>query len=79
MNCIGVLDSALGAGLRLGVEQFGRGRLDQHRCDAQARPLAVITPAGTWEGGEDGGRGSPHIRCKAKPSPKNFQLSNFFN
>jgi len=56
-------DSELGGSVRLEAEQWDRGRLDQHRCDDKDRALAVITEQGTWEGEDDGGKGSPHIRC----------------
>ena len=66
VNCIGVLDSVLGAEVRLGVEVFDAGRLDMHPCDKKDRPLAIISPNGKWEGEDDGGMGSPHIRCYPK-------------
>ena len=66
VNCIGVLDSVLGAEVRLGVEEFYAGRLDMHPCDKKDRPLAIISPTGKWEGEDDGGMGSPHIRCSPK-------------
>ena len=66
MNCIGVLDSVLGTQVRLGVEEFDAGRLDMHPCDKKNRPLAIISPTGKWEGEDDGGMGSPHIRCSPK-------------
>ena len=66
MNCIGVLDSVLGTQVRLGVEEFDAGRLDMHPCDKKNRPLAIISPTGKWEGEDDGGLGSPHIRCSPK-------------
>ena len=66
VNCIGVLDSVLGAEVRLGVEEFDAGRLDMHPCDKKDRPLAIISPTGKWEGEDDGGLGSPHIRCSPK-------------
>ena len=66
VNCIGVLDSVLGTQVRLGVEEFDAGRLDMHPCDKKNRPLAIISPTGKWEGEDDGGLGSPHIRCSPK-------------
>ena len=66
VNCIGVLDSVLGAEVRLGAEEFYAGRLDMHPCDKKDRPLAIISPTGKWEGEDDGGMGSPHIRCSPK-------------
>ena len=66
VNCIGVLDSVLGAEVRPGVEEFYAGRLDMHPCDKKDRPLAIISPTGKWEEEDDGGLGSPHIRCSPK-------------
>ena len=63
VNCIGVADSLLDQPVRLETEFFDRGRLDQHRCDGKNRALAVIQPTGRWTGEDDGGQGSPHIRC----------------
>ena len=63
VNCIGVQDGLLDQPVRLQAEFFNRGRLDQHQCDGQRRLLAVIEPSGHWTGQDDGGQGSPHIRC----------------
>ena len=63
VNCIGVADSLLDQPVRLETEFFDRGRLDQHRCDGKKRALALIQPTGRWTGEDDGGQGSPHIRC----------------
>lgn len=63
VNCMGVLDSVLGGNVRLDLKHLYKGRLDQHKCDTQAREMAIIGENGKWTGQTDGGQGSPHIRC----------------
>jgi len=64
VNCMAVKDSELGTSLRLPLEVLYKGRLDQHRCEDKNRTLAIIDQDGRWTGKSDGGKGSPHIRCK---------------
>jgi len=64
VNCMAVLDTALGGQIRLPMRFLDSGRLDMHKCDKKHRPMAIIGPDGHWSAGEtDGGNGSPHIRC----------------
>ena len=55
--------SELGQPVRLPTEFLHRGRLDLHHCSGAGRALALIQPSGRWTGEDDGGRGSPGIRC----------------
>jgi len=64
VNCMAVLDTALGGQIRLHMRFLDSGRLDMHKCDEKHRPMAIIGPDGHWSRGEtDEGNGSPHIRC----------------
>jgi len=63
VNCMAVLDSALGGKVRLPLQFLDSGRLDMHKCDDKQRPMALIGPDGHWSGDTDLGQGSPHIRC----------------
>ena len=72
-NCIsnvsGVLDSALGGSLDLGVADICRFSslmshyaFEANSCDPGGRALAIITTGGWWRGETDNGQGSPGMR-----------------
>ena len=65
VNCLAVLDSALGSPARLSPTFLfkGRGAKEEYPCDHRARQMAVIGEDGRWDGRRDGGEGSPNIRC----------------
>ena len=68
-NVSGVLDSALGGSLDLGVADICRFSslmshyaFEANSCDPGGRALAIITPGGEWRGETDNGQGSPGMR-----------------
>ena len=65
VNCLAVLDSALGSPARLSPSFLykGRGVMEEYPCDHRARQMALIGEDGRWDGRKDGGEGSPNIRC----------------
>ena len=65
VNCLAVLDSALGSPARLAPSYLykGRANMEKYPCDHRARQMALIGEDGRWDGRRDGGEGSPNIRC----------------
>lgn len=73
INCIGIQDKVLGSKIRLPVEEIQqhiqfikRRSIVLNLCDHLERPMAVISPDGTWNGETDNSQGSPYIRCFLK-------------
>ena len=69
INCIGIQDKVLGSKIRLPVEEIQqhiqfikRRSIVLNLCDHLERPMALISPDGTWNGETDNSQGSPYIR-----------------
>ena len=69
INCIGIQDKVLGSKVRLKVEEIQqhiewikRRSILLNFCDHLERPMALISPDGSWDEETDNSQGSPYIR-----------------